>query len=476
MKMKMREQYQHPASFRDPSGFIFRVDSTYYRQVNRLYSENYDRLMQSGLYRDLAEKKLLIPHTELDENMMQSADWYKTLLPRQIPVISYPAEWCPAQLRDAALLTLDILELSLDRGMVLKDANPRNVQFLDGAAIFMDSLSFEKYDASLPWIAYRQFCECFLFPLYLHRYLGTGIHKIMGSYPEGIPAAVTAGLSPWKSRFNAGAWMHVFLQSRIQREVGRGGKDGPADAAGNRRIPFSKGKLLNLIRNLRHIVKGLNLQAVGVSTWSNYYNETILSSAYLEEKERLFVEYISEIDFGSALDLGANEGHFSRLLANRMPASPVIAIDFDWLCIQGLYDECQTRKVSNIIPLCVDISDPTPASGFQNQERASFSDRAHCHLVVALALVHHLVLGKNIPLSSVARYFAELTNEWLIVEFVPLSDEKAQQLIRNKSVWHEPYDSAAFENAFGEYFSIGHRAAIPGTDRVLYRMKKNRNG
>jgi hypothetical protein len=474
--MKMPEQVQHPASFRDPSGFVFRVDSTYYRQVNRHYSENYDRLMQSGLYRDLVEKKLMIPHTEIDENMTQSADWYKTLLPRQIPVISYPAEWCPAQLRDAALLTVDILELSLDRGMVLKDANPRNVQLLDGAVIFMDSLSFEKYDASLPWIAYRQFCECFLFPLYLHRYLGTGIHKIMGSYPEGIPAAVTARLLPWKSRFNAGAWMHVFLQSRIQREAERGAEDGPAGAAGNRPIPFSKSKLLNLIRHLRHIVKSLNLQPQGVSTWSNYYNETILSSAYLEEKERLFVEYISEIDFGSALDLGANDGHFSRLLANRMLASAVIAVDFDWSCIQRLYGECQTGKVSNIFPLCLDISDPTPASGFRNLERASFSERARCQLVVALALVHHLVLGKNIPLSEVARYFAELTNEWLIVEFVPLSDEKPQQLIRNKSDWHEPYDPGAFESSFGEYFSIQRRAVIPATDRILYRMKKNTTG
>ncbi len=468
----MPEQVQLPVSFRDPSGFVFRMDGVYYRQVNLLYSENYELFMQSGLYRDLIGKKLLIPHTEIDENRTQSPVWYKTLLPRQISVISYPAEWCPAQLRDAALLTLDILENSLDRGMVLKDANPQNIQFQDGAAIFIDTLSFEKYDPSMPWVAYRQFCECFLFPLYLHRYRGTGVHKILGSYPEGIPAVVTAGLLPWKSRFNAGAWMHVFLQSRIHRDGAAASRDGVA----GRRISFSKNKLLHLIRHLRQLIRSLGLDGRAVSEWGNYYKKTILSRDYLEEKEKLFQPFVSEIDFGSALDLGANDGHFSRLLANREAETPIIAVDLDWPCIQRLYEECKTGKTGkpiHILPLCVDISDPTPASGFRNQERSSFSDRARCQLVVALALVHHLVLGKNIPLSGVARYFAELTTEWLIVEFIPLSDEKAQQLIRNKSVWHEPYDTGAFESSFAEYFHIQRRAIIPGTDRILYRMKKN---
>jgi hypothetical protein len=470
--MKMPEQVQHPSSFRDPSGFVFREDDLYYRQVNLLYSKNYELLMQSGLYRDLIGKKLLIPHTEIDENRAQSPVWYKTLLPRQIPVISYPAEWCPAQLRDAALLTLDILENSLDRGMILKDANPRNVQFQDGEPVFIDTLSFEKYDPSIPWVAYRQFCESFLFPLYLHRYLGTGVHKILGGYPEGIPAAVTAGLLSWKSRFSAGAWMHVFLQSRIRRDGAAGLRDGAA----GRRISFSKDKLLHLIRHLRHIIRNLGLDGRAVSEWSNYYKETILSGAYLEEKEKLFRQYIAGIDFGSALDLGANDGHFSRLLTNRETGTTIIAVDLDWACIQRLYGEVKTNKPTNILPLCVDISDPTPASGFRNQERSSFSERARCQMVVALALVHHLVLGKNIPLSGVARYFAELTTEWLIVEFVPLSDEKAQQLIRNRCVWHEPYDAAAFESGFGEYFHIQQRNVIPGTDRILYRMKKNTIG
>jgi hypothetical protein len=502
MKMKMSEQTVHATSFRDPSGFVFRANGVYYRQVNKIYAANYDLLMDSGLYRVLTEKKLLIPHTESEETFGSSPDRYKTLLPRQLPMISYPVEWAPDQLRDAALLTLQILELAIDHGMVLKDANPQNIQFPAAAPLFIDTLSFEKYDPSRPWVAYRQFCECFVFPLYIHHYRRTGTHKILSSYPEGIPAGVTAGMLPWKSRFNGGAWMHVFLQSRINADVARIGSDKPHGAggvsqgAGGARHAFSKTKLIHLLRHLRHILEGLKLDGHSVSAWSNYYSETIPGGTYLGAKEKLFMEFTEGIDPGSVLDLGANDGHFSRLLSKRMaagmdpsadPGSPVsaqiVAVDSDWQSINALYCAIRGRHTSasrpleqparDILPLCVDIADPTPAAGFRNKERINFTERVHSDMVIALALVHHLALGRNIPLPGIARYLAELTKNRLIIEFVPLTDEKARELIRNRAVWHTPYDAEAFERCLGEYFHIEARSVIPGTERILYRMKKN---
>jgi len=52
----------------------------------------------------------------VDQNLTGSADHYKTLLPEQLPFIGYPAEWSPAQLKAAALLTLEILTLAIDKG------------------------------------------------------------------------------------------------------------------------------------------------------------------------------------------------------------------------------------------------------------------------------------------------------------------------------------------------------------------------
>lgn len=456
----MPEPLNHPASYRDPSGFVFQVDGIYYRQVSKSYAENYETLMSSGLYATLIKNKWLIEHQEIPENLTASNDWYKTLLPDQINLFTYPYEWCFGQLQDAALYTLKILIQSIGKDMILKDASPFNIQFLQGRPVFIDTLSFEKYDASLPWVAYRQFCECFLFPLYLAHYCGIDTGKILTAYPDGIPADVTARLLPRKSRFNPSALMHVHLQARI-KTASNPGKP-PA---------FSRQKLMHLIQHLEHIVKKLTPRPTRNSAWSNYYEDTILSRQYLDEKQRLFREFISSLHFLTAIDLGANDGFFSQILAERAEAS-ITAIDADAACISRLYKTIREKNIPNILPLCIDILHPSPAIGFRNKERASFNDRFRAELVTALALIHHLVLAANIPLEAIPPYFAALSTDWLIIEFVPLEDEKAQELIRNKDRWHMPYDVSSFERCFGEYFSIGKKGKVPGTERILYLMKK----
>jgi hypothetical protein len=455
------DYWPHPASYRDPSGFVFRAGDLYYRQVNRSYSADYDWLLQSGLYSALTDQQLLIPHTEVAGDLTGHPDRYKILLPEQLPFISYPNEWSPSQLKDAARLTLQVLRLALDHGMIIKDATPLNIQFRGGKAIFIDTLSFEKYDPSLPWIAYRQFCECFLYPLYLQHYLPTGTHKIAGAYPEGIPATTTAALLPWKSRFRLGVWLHVLLPARIRHDRLPGGRP----------LAFNKNKLLHLTANLSNILQHLNTNHVSPSTWNNYYRETIISSAYLAAKEKIFRVLTSDIVFRSALDLGANDGYFSKILAEK--TVPVVAVDSDWQCINNLYQYTRQHPDKQILPLCVDIADPTPARGFDNAERPSFNDRMPTDLVVALALLHHLALGRNIPLSKIAAYLSSLTNGWLILEFIPLTDPKAMDLIRNRRSNPAPYDSALLEQQFSRYFTIDRQSPIPGTERILYRMKKN---
>ncbi|HEY4064373.1 MAG TPA: hypothetical protein VGM30_20850 [Puia sp.] len=459
----MSEYLHHPASYRDPSGFVFRARGLYYRQVNRSYAADYELLFQSGLYSALTARGWLIPHTEVDAGHVVTGhpDQYKILLPEQLSVISYPGEWSPCQLKDAALLTLQIMHMALDHGMILKDATPLNIQFRGGSPVFIDTLSFERYDPSLPWIAYRQFCECFLFPLYLQHYLATGVHKIMSAWPEGIPASVTARLLPLKSRLRGGVWLHVLLPGKVSHDR----------LPGNRTLSFNKNKLLHLTGHLRDSIQGLNTSHASPSTWNNYYRETIISSSYLAAKETLFRTLIADIDFRDALDLGANDGYFSKILAER--SAGVVAVDSDWQCINNLYQFTRQHPGTGILPLCVDIADPTPATGFNNAERASFTERMPADLVVALALLHHLVLGRNIPLEKVAAYFALLSRDWLLLEFIPLTDIKAVDLVRNKKGVVPAYDAAELEKQFGRHFTIDQRQPITGTERILYRMRKN---
>jgi len=459
----MPDYLHHPASFKDPSGFIFQAEGNYYRQVNQSYAPDYDLLMSSGLYKVLTDKKLLIPHTEVGENLAQSAEWYKTLLPQQLSFISYPYEWCFDELKDAALLTLSVTKIAISHGMILKDATAFNIQFLEGRPVFIDSLSFEKYDDSKPWIAYRQFCECFLFPLLLEHYLKIDTQKLLSVYLEGIPAKTTARLLPAKSKFKLSTWLHVYLQNTVSTS------NNPS-TNNNRQIKFSKEKLLRMIDHLENTIKPLHIKSTIKSTWNNYYDETILSKNYLDEKEKIFREFISDINQGRVLDMGCNDGYFSLVVAEKN--SNVIAADFDSQCINKLYLSVKNNVHAGILPLCIDISNPPPAAGFRNSERQSFGERAKSDVVIALAIIHHLVLSKNIPIPDVALQLAELTKNHLIIEFVPLNDEKAQQLIMNKTNYHTPYDVPAFENYFNTYFEIEKKQVIPGTERVLYRMKK----
>ena len=453
----MAKYTRHPASFKDPSGFIFEVDGKIYRQVNTVYSSEYDQLMNSGLYKKLVQEQSLIPHVEIEENLTGTDNWYKTLLPEQIHSINYPYEWCFEELKDAALLTLDILRTSLDYGMIIKDATPFNIQFHKGKPVFIDTLSFEKYDPLQPWVAYRQFCQHFLFPLYLEYYLKVDLQKTMTTYMDGIPVEITSRLLPLKSNLSLGVWLHVYTQNTFRHST----------RSKAEQIRFNKKKLLNLISHLQSIIGKFAVRKS--STWSNYYEETILGKDYLAEKEKLFLKFCKDLTVSSALDIGANEGYFAKLLAAKK--IQVIATDTDSRTIGNLYQYVKKNNVANILPLIMDVTNPSPALGFSNNERSAFHDRIKTELVVALALIHHLVIGKNVPLEMLAQYFAKISR-YLVIEFVPRDDEKVIEMLASRKDVFADYTPQKFENSFEMYFDISKRENIPGTSRTLYLMER----
>jgi len=155
----MSQNKRDSASFRDPNGFLFWRDGELYRQINHKYQENYDLLMNSGLYQDLVNNGLLIPHQEVDVDPFDSTNAYRVIRPERAALISYPYEWCFSQLKDAALTTLTIQKRALSFGMSLKDSTAYNIQFSSGKPILIDTLSFEKYEEGKPWVAYRQVCQ-----------------------------------------------------------------------------------------------------------------------------------------------------------------------------------------------------------------------------------------------------------------------------------------------------------------------------
>lgn len=458
----MKVSKRHPASFRDPAGFVFEQEGLFYRQVNQLYATHYDKLMHSGLYASLVKEKKLLPHTETESVIADPSRWYKTLLPEQLTFISYPYEWCFNQWKDAALLTLSIVKKSIGHGLILKDATPFNIQFIGTDPVWIDTLSFETYDETKAWIAYRQFVECLVAPLLVARHLTPDLQKIMMVYPEGIPLKIVAKLLPLKSRLNLNTLMHIIL---------------PSAMAGNKKTPsnnnpvFNKQKLLHIIDNLNAFVESLKTGNES-SVWNNYYEETVLSDAYVEEKMILLKQWIQELPVQSVLDVGTNTGYYAQMTA--AAGKFTIAVDADTACINRLYETARQNKLTNLMPLTIDITHPTPAIGWGNQERASFLSRTRTDCCLALALIHHLAIGRNIGFDQMAELFSTIA-PWLIIEFIPKSDPKITLLLGNRPDIFADYHEDSFTMAFATRFVILKRQVLTHTGRILFLMQRKEN-
>jgi hypothetical protein len=446
---------QHPSSFRDPSGFVFETSGTLYRQINSSYAEDYDRLMQSGLYENLVANDLLVSHKEIELDASPYPDRYKTVLPQWIQFISYPYEWCFEQLQDAALLTLEIQKAAMEYGMTLKDATPYNIQFNKGRPIHIDTLSFEKYDEKLPWVAYRQFCENFLYPLLIRTYTPVEVHFLFAAYPSGIGAALVAGMLPFRSKFKFSNWLHLFLPASIKAGKGR------------KTVEFNHEKLARIIEHLKSVIKSLRPSSVRASVWDDYYEEEILSQDYLESKKQVVSALLQPQD-KNIIDLGCNEGVFTRLMEGE--GRNVVAIDDNPSSVSKLYSYA-VQKESNILPLCIDVMNPPGSGGFGNAERKPFHERMQFDLCLALALLHHLCISRNLPFRWLAEFLSRFTNA-LIIEFVPKHDRKVQELLLTREDIFPGYTQQDFELAFKEFFMIESARLVPGSDRTVYRMKK----
>jgi len=451
-----------PGSFRDPCGFVFKRNGDLFRQVNMCYREEYDLLLDSGLYSDLTSAGLMVAHEELPGAGSDSGA-YKQLQPEKVPFISYPYEWCFSQLKDAALLTLDIQKRALDHGMSLKDASAFNVQFVDGKPVFIDTISFERYQEGRPWVAYRQFCMHFLAPLALMSYCDIRLGEWFRVSVDGVPLDLAATLLPFRTRLHPSLLMHIHMHARSQkryadRSLGKGKLD----------AKVSKFALSALIDSLDGAVRRLAWSPEGTE-WADYYQDTNYSPEGLSRKKELVAEYLRCADAKSVWDLGANDGTFSRVASSL--GIETVAFDIDPACVEKNYRAVKSGSEKCLLPLYQDLTNPSPGIGWASRERSSLAARGPCDLAMALALVHHLAISNNVPLPLIASYFASLCN-WLIIEFVPKEDSQVQRLLATRTDIFARYEVGSFECEFNQFFEIVKKSAIKDSCRLLYLMKR----
>lgn len=447
----------HPASFRDPNGFVYFKDGQIYRRILPPYFDNYQRLMTSGLYTKLTDRGLLVKHSEIPE---AAADC-KTIQPEVVPFVSYPYEWSFSQLKDAALLTLEIQDLALQSAMTLKDASAYNVQFFGSKPKLIDTLSFETYQDGSPWVAYRQFCQHFLAPLALMSNTHIGLSRILQTYIDGVPLDLASSMLPFRTWFKFGLLFHVHLHAKSQQHYANKGAQTKPLA---RKIPLSS--LRGLIDGLKSCVQGLSWKAGGTE-WADYYNDTNYTEAGAKHKHEVVSSYIKQVGPKVAWDLGANNGEYSRLACEL--GAYTIAFDIDPAAVE--YNYLQSKKTSRqMLPLTQDLTCPSPSIGWANAERDSMAARGPADLVMALALIHHLAISNNTPLPHIAKYFASL-GKHLIIEFVPKEDSQVQRLLSSRQDIFNSYDQKSFENAFDEFFEVKASQLVRDSKRTLYLLR-----
>ncbi|HEY1332122.1 MAG TPA: SAM-dependent methyltransferase [Actinomycetota bacterium] len=453
------------SSFRDPSGFVFTRDGQLYRQVNASYREDFDALIDSGLYRTLVERGLLVAHEDVTSPDGTPNGAYRILRPELVPFISYPYEWCFGQLKDAALATLEIQRVAMDHGMSLKDASAYNIQFRDARPVLIDTLSFERLREGEPWVAYRQFCQHFLAPLALMSYRDVRLGQLLRIQLDGIPLDLAAELLPAKARARPQLMMHLFAHAKSQtRHAG----DAGSGKAVRRSKGFSRQAFTGLVSTLESGIAKLTWTPE-TAGWAGYYGEAeSYSPAAAEHKREIVQEYVRRASPSSVWDLGGNVGVFARIASEA--GIPTICLDADPACVQITYAATVASGEKHLLPLVVDLTNPSPSIGWENRERLSLAERGPADMALALALVHHLAIANNVPLDRLADAMRALCT-WLAIEFVPKSDPKVQGLLALRDDIFPEYDRQGFERAFASRFAVERADEIRESGRVLYLMR-----
>lgn len=392
----------------------------------------------------------------------------------RVPFPAYPYEWPPEMLHAAAALTLDLAQRALDEGFGLKDATPYNVLYRGSQPVFVDILSFERRDPlDAAWMAYGQFVRTFLLPLMASRYFGLGIDRILAGQRDGLePETVYRWAGFWR-RLTPPFLSLVSLPTWL-------GSCKTADASLYRPKPAGSAEQARFI--LRGLLKSCQRQLAAVtpdagrreSQWSGYLDrKSLYTPQQLAQKEAFVTEALALARPRTVLDVGANEGRFSFLAAQG--GSSVVAIDSDPMVVGAIWRHASQARL-DVLPMVVDLTRPTPAVGWRNQECASFLDRARggFEMVMMLAVVHHMLVTERIPLDELLALVEELTQDYALIEFVAPEDPMFKRIVRGREELYSHLTNARFEATAAPRFELVRSIRIDGLHRWLYLFRRRR--
>jgi hypothetical protein len=458
----MSETVGEPASFRDPSTRVFYLGDRVFRGLDERAAADWAALTATRFFPEQLSRGGVVQTVALDTPLPDLADGFALVLEHErIPFISYPYEWSFDMLRDAAALHLELLLAALEEGLTMKDGYSFNVQWQGAAPTFIDVGSFERGTGG-PWVGYRQFCQTFLYPLMLEAHLGVPFQKYLLGHLNGLEPTEMRRLFRGQQRFKKGVFRHIYLHSVVETRVTNESEKVRDDLG---KAGFGDELAKAAVRKMLKLVKRLESKRAE-SGWKAYRSTCSYSDADREVKEQFLREALDGRRDALAWDLGANDGYYSRIVAEG--GSSVIAVDSDDVTVNAMYRSLRADGIDRVLPLVLDLVDPSPSRGWRGKERVGFADRGAPDLVLALALVHHLAIGANVPLPEIVSWLRSLGGT-LIVEFVEAHDPMAKRLLANKRAGLFPnYQIGAFEAELGKHYVIARQQALPGGSRTLF--------
>jgi len=452
-----------PGSFRDRESRVFERDGEVLRALSAPAAEAWRALAATRFFaRALADGRVVPTATAAVRPPEGGGAWAAVLRHDRVPCVTFPYEWCFSMLRDAALLQLELHLEALEEGFALKDASPYNVQFRGCAPTFIDVGSFERARPGEPWIAYRQFCQLYLYPLLLQGYRGVDFRPWLRGSLAGIPPAQMRRLVRARDLLRPGVLGHVVLHARAA--AGAGGADVRREL---RAAGFGTELVKANLRALRRLVGRLPWEA-GRSEWSHYDERPPYTPEERDEKGAFVRAALAERPRRIAWDVGCNTGEYARLAAERAPL--VLALDADPVAIERLYLALRAAGERRIVPLAVDVADAAGGLGWRGRERGALEARSRPDVVLALAVAHHLVISANVPLDELVGWLADLGGD-LVVEFVHPEDPMVRRLLSRRPDRFPDYSRDRFEALLAARFDVAARRTLRGGTRTLYHAR-----
>lgn len=462
----MSELSINPGSFRDPSGRVFEDGSRVFRSITDSASDNYERVRDAGIFEKYAHDGRIVATTELDagDHPIRGDNVRYVAEHPRLKFISYPYEWPFSLLKKAALFHLQLQLDLLGDGFVLSDASAYNVQFEGVHPIFIDVLSIRPYTDGEYWLAHNQFCEQFLNPLLMHACLGLHHNEWYRGRLEGIPSEAIAGMLSFRQKLSFRMFSHVVGPAKLQ-----GRSERKRSSTRIKARPFPRIAYQGMLEQLASWIGKLS-PANSPTAWQEYEGFHTYSAAEEQAKTDFIRQFVADTKPDQLWDIGCNTGAYSAA-AIQAGAGSVIGFDFD----RGSLDKAvmrAERERLNLLPLFLDGANPSPNQGWAQSERMGLDRRLHADAIIALAFIHHIAIGKNIPLDYAVDWLVSLAPSG-IIEFVQKDDETVEEMLLLREDLFHDYNEANFRAALLQRADIGAERRNPENGRLLvtYRRK-----